>query len=90
MTTKANRKKGINEMKIIKAEAPVILDLVESLETIRAGVNALYAVNNGDSIMTEDELNHANDYVFTHLFADIESAIAQTRQMMTEGKQNAI
>ena len=77
-------------MEIIKATDYQLIDIVESLQTIRAGVNALYAVNNGDSIMTEDELNHANDYIFTHLFADIESAIAQTRQMMTEGKQNAI
>lgn len=77
-------------MEIIKAEAPVIIDLVESLQTIRSGVNALYAVSNSDSIMTEDELNHASDYIFEHLFADIESAIAQTRQMMTKGKQNAI
>lgn len=77
-------------MEIIKATDYQLIDIVESLQTIRAGVNALYAVNNGDSIMTEDELNHANNYIFEHLFADIESAIAQTRQMMTEGKQNAI
>lgn len=77
-------------MEILNNAQPSALDLLENLETIRAGVNALYLLNYSEQLMPEEDMNRANDYIFTHLFDDIQSAIAQNRQLVDIEKRNAV
>ena len=78
-------------MKVISTPIPTTLDLLEDLDTIRAGVNALYVLKmtNPEEIIEETAVMSAFDYVYDHLSNDITNTINKAKQKLSTEKEAA-
>ena len=65
------------------------LDILDDLESIRAGINALYAIWAADpeTIVPAEEASSVFDYVYEHLSADTNNVINKIRERL-KGSEN--